>query len=119
LFGDAISLQEYELSAGKEIVNENHALADLHQNRLEAVIPLPVCENRQLRAIDLAVGWAYEGKVDTCEELERGRLLRILLPAGDLETVDSILVHGLCHATPDVMRADRGEGICDVRAPDR
>jgi hypothetical protein len=107
------------LSTGKEIVNEDHALADLHQNRLEAVIPLPVCENRQLRAIDLAVGWAYEGKVDTCEELERGRLLRILLPAGDLETVDSILVHGLCHATPDVMRADRGEGICDVRAPDR
>ena len=50
---------------------------------------------RKLRRIDLPVCLTDEWKVDSGNELNGGGLVGVVFTAGDLETVDAVLMDGL------------------------
>lgn len=98
LLNDAISLfnimsisQAYERSDTK-------LPPDFHKNCFDTVVPVPVCEDGELAGVDFAIYLADEGQIDARDELDRRRLVGIVLATGDLEAVDAVLVHGLTSA---------------------
>ena len=71
------------------------APSDLNQDRLNAVVPVPVSEDGELRRVDLSVYLAHKRKVDTGHELHGRRLVRVVLATGNSKAVDAVLVDGL------------------------
>lgn len=67
-------------------------------------------------------GAVYAGKVDSCEKSNDGRRVRVRSGTFDLETVDTVLVHGLgtitdrelCHLAPRCRRQLSTDGIHEV-----
>ena len=70
---------------------------DLDEDRLDAVVPVPVGEDGQLARFDLAVRLRDEGEVDARDELDRGRTVGVIFIAVYLERIDPVLVHRLDH----------------------
>lgn len=49
----------------------------------------------QLRLVDFPVHLVHEREVNAGDELDSGRSVRVVITAGDLEAVDTVLVYGL------------------------
>ena len=73
----------------------DNSLPDLDQHGLNALSPIPIAEDRKLYHVHVSVLLVHERKVDSGQELDDRSRIRIVFIAGDLETVDSVFVHGL------------------------
>ena len=73
-----------------------HAPANLYEHRLNATVPIPMREYREFRRIDFAIDLADEWEIHSRNKLHERRLVGVVLPTYNLETVDAVLVHGLC-----------------------
>jgi len=69
-----------------------HVSSELNQNRLHCVVSGPIGKAGKLGGVDSAISWVDTRQVDFCNELDDGWLVRILITAVHLETVDSIFV---------------------------
>lgn len=74
---------------------DSGAPSNLYQDSLNAVVPVPVSENWQLRLVNLAIYLAHERKVDAGHKLDSGGLIGVILATGDSQTVNAVLMNGL------------------------
>lgn len=72
-----------------------HVSSQLDEDGLHCVLALPVGQAGQLRRVDDAVARIDAGEVHHADELDRGRLIGVLVTAVHLDRVDSVLVHTL------------------------
>jgi hypothetical protein len=81
--------------------------ADFDKDSLDALVAIPIGENRQLGRVDFTVDLRDEREVDARDELDHRWLIRVVIAAVYLERVDTILVHRLC-----VFQGGLGRGEC-------
>jgi hypothetical protein len=77
---------------------EKNTPAQLDQDSLHRVLALPLGEAGQLLGVDDAVAGVDAGQVDLADELDGGRLIRVLVAAVHLDAIDSVLVDGMGRA---------------------
>lgn len=85
------------ISDSADKVNDFDVLAHLYQDILNAVIPGPAVENGDLGWIHHTIDLIDKRHVDARQELDGRGDFRVAGATGDLEAVDSILMHGLQH----------------------
>ena len=76
-------------------MKNGHILSDFHQHVLDAVVPCPVGQDWQLVSIHLSVFLIHKRQVDARYELGRWWNIRVILPASDLQAVNTIFMHCL------------------------
>ncbi len=84
-----------DVSGGNVPTEVQYTPPNLDKDGLNAAVPIPMHEYRQLGGVDLAFHLTDEGKVYARDELYDGRLIWVVIATGDLETVNTVLVDGL------------------------
>ena len=71
---------------------EKRALANFDQDALDAEVSRPPGQNREFGWVNLAIHLAHEWQVYSRQELDIWRRIGVVVAAGNLETVDAVLV---------------------------
>ena len=72
-----------------------YTLSYLYEHRLDALVPVPVSQNRQIVGVHGAVRLVDERQIDSGKKADRRRPVRIILATGDLDAVNAVLVYSL------------------------
>lgn len=74
------------------VVRVRHRFAEVQQDDLDRVRPGPVGQGYEAVWEHAAVRLVHARKIDFRDELHHGRLVRVVLAAGDSQGVDSVFV---------------------------
>jgi len=77
------------------VVEAGHLFSDFHQQGLEALVTVPVGEDREFALVDLSVQLGDEWEVHARQKLDARGFIRVFLATGDLQTVNPVLVYSM------------------------